>query len=108
MTKQTPENFEYMWLGWQLPELDYLKITIHLDNNYFLYDHQHEGIVPTLRNNIDEFNPIFKDWNEVSQKVSKNYGTNSLGEMTFWHNEFWSLYLHDIYTTSHCRKSWSR
>ena len=57
--------------------------------------------VPTLKNNIDEFKPIFKSWNEMSQKVSTKYGTNSLGEMAFWHDV---LYLHDIYTTSHCRK----
>ena len=45
----------------------------------------------------------------MSQKVSTKYGTNSLGEMAFWHDESWSLYLHDIYTTSHWRKlSWSR
>ena len=37
--------------------------------------------VPTLKNNIDEFKPIFKSWNEMSQKVSTKYGTNSLGEM---------------------------
>ena len=62
---------------------------------------------PTLRNNIDEFKPIFKSWNEVSQKVSTTYGTNSLGEMAFWLDESWSLYLHNIYTTNHCGKSWS-
>ena len=62
---------------------------------------------PTLKNNIDEFKPIFKSWNKMSQKVSTKYWTNSLGEMAFWHDESWSLYLHDIYTTSHCRKlSW--
>ena len=58
---------------------------------------------PTLRNNIDEFKPILKHWNEVFQKVSTKYGKNSLGEKAFWHNEYCSLYLHDIYTTS-----WSR
>ena len=62
---------------------------------------------PTLKNKIDEFKPMFKSWNEVSQKVSMKYGMNSLGEMAFWHDESWSLYLHDIYTTSHSRKlSW--
>ena len=29
-------------------------------------------------------------------------------QMAFWHDESWSFYLHDIYTTSHCRDSWSR
>ena len=58
---------------------------------------------PALKKNIDAFKPIFKSWNEVSQKVSTKYGTNSLGKMAFWHDESWSLNLHDIYTTSHCR-----
>ena len=56
------------------------KITMHLNNNYILYDLQQQS---TLRNNIDEFNPIFKSWNEVSQRVSTKYGTNGLGEMAF-------------------------
>ena len=29
--------------------------------------------VPTLTNNIDEFKPIFKSWNEMSQNVSTKY-----------------------------------
>ena len=49
--------------------------------------------VPTLKNNVDEFMPIFKSWNEMSQKVNTKYGTNSLGEMVFWHD---ALYLRDI------------
>ena len=62
---------------------------------------------PTFKNNIDEFKPIFKSWNEVSQKVSIKYETNSLGEMAFLRDESWSLHLHNIFTTSHCRKlSW--
>ena len=60
--------------------------------------------VPTFKNNIEEFKPILKSWNEMSQKVNTKYGKNSLGEMAFWHDV---LYLHAIYTTSHCRKlSW--
>ena len=55
---------------------------------------------PTLKNNIDEFKPIFKSWNEVSQNVSTIYMTNSLGEMAFWHDESLIFYLHDICTTS--------
>ena len=62
---------------------------------------------PTLKNNIEEFKTIFESCNEVSQKVSTKYGTNSLGEMAFWRDESWSLSLHNIYKTSHCRKlSW--
>ena len=42
----------------------------------------------------------------MSQKVRRNM-ERSLGEMAFWHDELWSLYLHDICTTNHCRKlSW--
>ena len=49
---------------------------------------------PTLKNSTDEFKSIFKSWNEVSQKLSTKYGKNSLGEMAFWYDESWSLYLH--------------
>ena len=64
---------------------------------------------PDLKNKIGELKPIFKSWNEVAQNVSMKYGANSLGEMAFWNDESWSFYLHDIYTTRHCRKlSWSR
>ena len=59
---------------------------------------------PTLKNSIDQFKPIFKSWNEVSQNMSMKYGTNSLGEMAIWPDESWSLYLHNIYTTNRCRK----
>ena len=46
---------------------------------------------PTLKNNIDEFKPIFKSWNEVSRKMNTKYGANSLGDMAVWHDESWSL-----------------
>ena len=62
--------------------------------------------VPTLKNNIYESKPVFKSWNEMSQKVSTKYGTNSLGEMVFWHDV---LYLHDIYTLAiaeSCHLDW--
>ena len=31
---------------------------------------------PTLKNNIDEFKPIFKNCNKESPKKSTKYGTN--------------------------------
>ena len=77
------------------------KITIHLKNNYFYMAFNMKE--PVLKNDIDEFKPIFKSCNEVSQQVSMKYGANSFGEMAFWNDESWSFYLHDIYTTRHCR-----